>query len=122
MQPSRQDWITLEQLEESLWRAEVRFDHQRMENILAPDFLEFGRSGRVYQRQDTIDVPTQPIDARLPLMDLKIRLLDHDVAQVTYMSAVTYEGVEELAYRSSIWTRTKDGWQLRFHQGTPISG
>lgn len=122
MDVSDQDKAELESLEEGLWRAEVRFDLQRMEDILAPDFFEFGRSGRVYQRQETLAIPAQPIAARLPLPDFRVRLLDANVAQVTYTSAVRHEGVELLAHRSSIWSRTERGWQLRFHQGTPIPG
>ena len=37
-------------LEESLWRAETRFDRKYMDAVLAPDFAEFGRSGRRYDR------------------------------------------------------------------------
>ena len=40
-------------LEESLWRAETRFDRDHMNEVLAPDFFELGRSGRVYGREDT---------------------------------------------------------------------
>ena len=122
MELSRQDLVDLELLEEGLWRAEVRFDLKRMDDILAPDFFEFGRSSRVYKREDTLGMPAQPINAKLPLRDFKVRLLDTNVAQVTYVSAVTYDGVEELARRSSIWSRRERGWQLRFHQGTPMPG
>ena len=122
MELSSQDLKHLELLEEGLWRAEVRFDPRRIDDILAPDFFEFGRSGRVYRRKDTLEIPAQPFKARLPLMDFKGRLLDFNIAQVTYVSAVTYQGVEELARRSSIWSRTERGRQLRFHQGTAIPG
>ena len=109
----------LEQLEEGLWIAETRFDMGWMERTLAPDFFEFGRSGRVYRREDTLGIESQPIDARLPLKNFDARLLTPDVALVTYISAVTYNGIEDIGNRSSIWTRTENGWQLRFHQGTP---
>ena len=111
----------LEQLEEGLWIAETRFDMDWMERRLAPDFFEFGRSGRVYRREDTLAIEGQPIDARLPLKDFKVRLISPNVALVTYISAVTYEGVEDIGNRSSIWSRTESGWQLRFHQGTPVT-
>ncbi len=111
----------LEQLEEGLWIAETRFDRGWMERTLAPDFFEFGRSGRVYRREDTIGIESHPIDARLPLKNFDARLLTPDVALVTYISAVTYSGIEDFGNRSSIWTRTENGWQLRFHQGTPIT-
>lgn len=61
----------LEQLEEGLWIAETRFDMDWMERTLAPDFFEFGRSGRVYRREDTLGIESQPIDARLPLKELR---------------------------------------------------
>jgi hypothetical protein len=91
-----------------------------MEEILSPDFFEFGRSGRVYQREDTLAVQAQEIKAVLPLIDFKVRLLDANVAQTTYISVVTYGEVEERGRRSSIWSRSPTGWQLRFHQGTAI--
>ena len=121
MELTSQDKEDLRTLEEGLWRVEVHFDSKRMDEVLAPDFFEFGRSGRVYGRQDIIDTEAQSIDAMLPLMDFHARLLDSNLAQVTYVSAVTYGGVQELANRSSIWSRTQNGWQLRFHQGTAIT-
>ena len=119
MELSKQDRAALERLEEELWREETRFDRKRMGEIIAPDFLEFGRSGRVYQREDSLAVSRQAIDAVLPLPDFAARLLHPDIAQVTYNSAVTYDGVVQHARRSSIWSRIPGGWVLRFHQGTP---
>ena len=111
----------LERLEEELWRAETRFDERRMREIIAPDFLEFGRSGRVYRREDSLAFPRRTIRAVLPLPDFEARLLHPDIAQVTYNSAVTYDGAVQRARRSSIWSRTSNGWALRFHRGTPYS-
>ena len=122
MELSTEDEEDLQLFEEGLWRTETRFDFRWMDDVLAPDFFEFGRSGRVYGRQDTLETEAQPIDAELPLADLRVRLLDSNIAQVTYVSAVTYDGVQELANRSSIWSRTENGWRLRFHQGTAIPG
>ena len=120
MELNEHDRDMLERLEEELWREVTRFDIQRMKEIIAEDFFEFGRSGRVYRREDTLAAPRHPIDAALPLPDFKARLLTQDVAQVTYNSVVTYDGVVFRAWRSSIWSRTSSGWALRFHQGTPI--
>jgi hypothetical protein len=120
MEISSQDRETLEHLEEELWREETRFDTQRMNELIANDFFEFGRSGRVYQRQDTLALTGQTINAVLPLPEFHVRLLDQNTAQVTYNSAVKYNGVFEYARRSSIWSRTTSGWILRFHQGTPF--
>lgn len=119
MKLSEQDRVTLQQLEEELWREETRFDQKRMLQLFAPDFLEFGRFGRTYRREDSLAMSRQPIDAVLPLPDFEARLLHPEIAQVTYNSAVTYNGVVLRARRSSIWSRVSGGWVLRFHQGTP---
>jgi hypothetical protein len=120
MEISSEDREILERFEQELWHQETRFNKQRMNELLAQDFFEFGRSGRVYQRQDTIAAMPQTIDAVFALPEFQIRLLSENVAQVTYNSAVTYDGVVEHARRSSIWSRTTRGWVLRFHQGTPF--
>jgi hypothetical protein len=104
-----------------MWQERTRFDEAFMDRALAPDFFEFGRSGRTYTRQQILDFPLEPIDAQLPLQDLQMRLLDADTAQVTYNSIVRYQGVMEFARRSSIWSRSGDTWVLRFHQGTPYA-
>lgn len=110
----------LRELEESLWRPETRFDQAKMRQIFAPDFLEFGRSGRIYRLDDALSIEPQEIPAKLPLPNLEIRLLHPAAALVTYDSDVAYSAGRECARRSSLWTRTGDGWQLRFHQGTPV--
>ena len=121
MDVSSDDMTVLRQLEEELWRSETRFDKLRMEALIAEDFFEYGRSGRVYQREDTLSVKPQPIAAVLPLPEFSVRLLNEDTAQTTYNSAVEYDGVVEYARRSSIWTRKNNSWVLRFHQGTPYT-
>jgi len=119
---SQSDREALERLEGELWRAATRFDRAYMGQVIAQDFFEFGRSGRVYDRHETLSVPPEPIEARLPLQNFRARLIAPDVAQVTYNSAVKYDGVYEYGRRSSIWSRTPGGWVLRFHQGTPYEG
>ncbi|MGZ8981342.1 MAG: nuclear transport factor 2 family protein [Burkholderiaceae bacterium] len=113
------DRQALTRLEEAMWREDTRFNMKFMAAALAPDFFEFGRSGRTYTRGQTLAASRHFIDAKLPLPALAIHLLDRDTAQVTYNSEVTYDGVVEHARRSSIWSRTESGWVLRFHQGTP---
>jgi hypothetical protein len=105
------------ELEWALWRAETRFDDEFMERVLADDFGEFGRSGRVYTRADTRAVEGEAIDANL--RDVEVDLIAEDVALLTYVSEVQHE-VLDLANRSSLWVKRDGRWQLRFHQGTPL--
>lgn len=115
---SKEERSKLQRLEEELWIEETRFDRPYMEEVMAPDFFEIGRSGRVHSRESCLSHERVPIDAIIPLQNLQIRLLTDDVAQVTYDSEVTYDDVVEKGRRSSIWTKSGEGWQLRFHQGT----
>jgi hypothetical protein len=104
-------------LEESLWRAETRFDRRYMDRVLALDFLEFGRSGRRHDRAAALAMTGDRIDARLS--EVTVTLLAPDVALVTYVSEVVFQEVQR-ANRSSLWLREGDAWRLRFHQGTPM--
>lgn len=115
------DIALLISLEEAMWRAETRFDLKFMQQHLAADFIELGRSGRIYNRAQCLAAAPQPINCRLPLANLQVRLLDADTAQLLYDSILTQEnGAIEYTHRSSLWTRTPDGWVMRFHQGTPF--
>ena len=91
-----------------------------MQKALAVDFFEYGRSGKTYTRAQILAAPRQAIDAVIPLPNLTARLLDANTAQLTYDSAAAFDGVVQYAHRSSIWSRTAHGWELRFHQGTPF--
>jgi hypothetical protein len=98
----------------------VQVYHTWMEKVLANDFFEFGRSGRVYSRKECLDINAeQSLDAIIPLPEFKARYLSGDIVQTTYKSIVTYNGEVEYANRSSIWLKTTNGWKLKFHQGTP---
>jgi hypothetical protein len=116
---SEEDRAILTRLEEDMWLEVTRFDQTFQEQRFAADFFEFGRSGRVYSRDQIIRLDSQPIHAVLPLANLAIRLLDKNTAQVTYNSQVGYDGIIEYGRRSSIWSRTESGRVMRFHQGTP---
>ena len=118
LQLTQEERDLLQRLEEDLWREETRFDRPYMETLFAPDFCEIGRSGRLYEREETLSLPKQPIDAVIPLPDFRIRELADGVVQVTYNSHVIYNGVLQKGRRSSIWTRAARGWVIRFHQGT----
>ena len=120
MKLSAQDFAELKELEERLWIVEFRFDRAWMEDVLAYDFSEFGRSGRIYSRNDCLDFDRgETIDAVIPLPDFKARYISSDVVQTTYISSVIYDGEVERGNRSSIWLKTATGWKLKFHQGTP---
>ena len=107
------------ELEKTLWDAKTRFDLNYMEKILAPEFFEFGRSGRIYRREDALSVKTEE-NIKAILKNFEVHPLNEDIILVTYISEVHYDELE-VSNRSSIWHKTEKGWQIYFHQGTPVN-
>ena len=108
----------LHELEESLWKSETRFNEEYMRTIMAKDFFEFGRSGKIYSIDESLTASYQEIGAKLPLKDFAIHEIDEKVVLITYISEVQYDEIE-IGNRSSLWLKNEDGWKLKFHQGTP---
>lgn len=105
-------------LEQLLLNPEARHRSKAMETLLHPDFIEFGSSGGVYDRQTMIEMMTEEVSAEVIIRDFDVRALSGDTALVTYRS-IGHTGQE--ARRSSIWVQDDAGWRLVFHQGTRIS-
>jgi len=119
---SSEDVQELQRLEEELLRPEVRRSPEKMEALLADDFLEFGRSGRIYDKANILETAARPCDGRLSLSQFAAKALAPSVALVTSWSTLRdANGNERHSLRSSIWTRTEKGWRLGFHQGTPMA-
>ncbi len=109
-------------LEESLLDPSVRASAQRMDALIADDFIEFGSSGRVFSKRDVLDSASSLPDVVTPLVDLEATVLGRGIVLVTYRSATrNINGLTHRALRSAVWVYRNDRWQLRFHQGTPVS-
>jgi hypothetical protein len=113
---------TLRRLEEQMHGKPTRQDPNRLDALLHPDFEEFGRSGAHYDRAEILEeLGSEALVPRVRAGDYSLSLLGEDVALLTYESAHLDEGGRPFrrTLRSSLWVRTADGWQIRFHQGTP---
>jgi hypothetical protein len=112
---------TVARLELELLEPAVRADAQRLDALLAEDFLEVGASGRSFAKADVL--------ARLPgehgvtfsVGTMQTRVLAPDVALVTYAVARTHLGQATYSLRSSLWVKGAEGWRMRYHQGTSIA-
>lgn len=115
---------TLSKLETELHTNETRRNRSRMETLLHPDFVEFGRSGRRYSRADILNefAPNRVLPA-IHSEKFSLVVLAEGVALLTYLSAHVDAGGKQHRHtlRSSVWVRTEVGWQMRFHQGTPAA-
>ncbi len=85
-----------------------------MEALLAEDFCEVGRSGRVYTRSQILEELAAEPERAIRLENFAVVALGEAAALATYR---TVHG-DAQAYRSSVWVWREGRWQMRYHQGT----
>jgi len=110
-------------LEESLLDPTVRRDSARVAALLTENFQEFGASGRVWSRNQILDLLATE-EYRPPSMeDFDCRQIAKGVALVTYRTVRPSPAPGERAatLRTSLWTEQSGVWRMRFHQGTPAA-
>lgn len=107
--------------ERRLLTAEVRRSAAEVDRLLHPDFVEFGASGRRWDRSAMIAaIGTELTDDEPPVVSAMTGARPADtVVLLTYQTERSGRRVR----RSSLWCREQDGtWRLYFHQGTPVGG
>lgn len=106
-------------LEERLLHPGVRKSVYELDVLLADDFVEFGGSGRTFDKQQTIDGLANEAIIQMTLRDFKVKQLAANVALTTFR-VLKHEDMK-VSLRSSIWKLKEDQWQMVFHQGTPTA-
>jgi ribonuclease HI len=115
VEPLDADLNAVVERELALLDPAVRRDPTRVRALLHPDFVEFGSSGRVWDR-GSITTATGGSAVPTRASDLEPRRIGPDAVLLTYRSSAA--GGQAL--RSSTWVRDPEaGWLLLFHQGTP---
>jgi hypothetical protein len=114
-------------LERSLLDPSTRHQPDWLHGVLADDMTEFGKSGRVYSKQEIIHALTSeahsPV-ARFEMISAKLTELAPGVVLLTYRLEPLVQGEDQplaASLRSSIWRKTEGRWQLFFHQGTAVA-
>jgi ribonuclease HI len=103
--------------ERQLLNPVVRADFDRVQELLHPDFVEYGASGRSWDRAAIIAALVAEPDVSGEAVDFSAAALATTVVLVTYR----IDGIAG-SLRSSVWVHDPpSGWRLRFHQGTRIS-
>lgn len=107
-------------LERSLQTPAVRADACRLAELLAPDFVEIGASGRRWSRAAVLELLlNEPQGDDVDLIDvheLATRVLDGGVVQVFWVS----DRGGRRARRMSLWQHVDGAWRTTYHQGTPL--
>ena len=106
-------------LETTLHRRAVRNSPEAVSALLADDFVEFGQSGRIYDKGEIIELlKADASDGPVEVKDFVVRQLSPTIVLVTYSAVRDRMRV----LRSSIWALHEGAWQLTFLQGTRSAG
>lgn len=111
----------VKQLEVELHQPATRSDAERVRTLLHKSFLECGRSGRIYNRNEILtDLSDEEPGVSIWSQDFVGKQICDGVILLTYLSAhINANGaLYRHTFRSSLWQQSPQGWQLRFHQGT----
>lgn len=86
--------------------------------LLHPDFVEFGASGRKWDRESIADALSaeEASAGKVEVQMLDCVCLDKGAMLVSYRA----RRAGSVSLRSSVWVRHNGDWLIRFHQGTPI--
>ena len=106
----------LRMLEESLLEPSVR-KTERVSELLAEGFVEFGSSGRVFNKAQILAALRAESGVKVTASHFQVQLLAPQTALVTYR-ACRHAETPVHTLRSSVWQQLRGQWQMVFHQGT----
>ncbi len=88
---------------------------ENLEKIFHKDFFEFGKSGRIFSRDGTINYLLNSEDRNIQILDFAVNQIDEKTFIVHYKSK--HDG-KQMVLRTSIWIYENKEFKLYFHQGT----
>lgn len=111
------------ELEKKLLDPELRRTPEKLANLLADDFIEFGSSGHAYDKRRILFLLKKQLPTRLVIEEFRVIEIAPSAALVTYRAGSESAKTEAARYslRSSLWMQRNGSWQMVFHQGTPVS-
>jgi hypothetical protein len=104
-------------LEQTLLQHDARSKIEVLDRLLADDFVEYGSSGRIFNKQVILKRLPSEQTMKMTLSHFEMKLLAPNVVQTTFQ--LYKHETKQHSLRSSIWKRNEDHWQMVFHQGTP---
>lgn len=99
---------------------EVRASPARVLELLDPEFIEFGASGRRWDVESILTVTSGgsvSLESPVKVSEMAGVVLAPGIVHLTYFA----DNQGRRAWRSSLWRLTDTGWRMYFHQATPTS-
>lgn len=102
----------------------MRASAETLGELLAEEFVEFGSSGRTFDKAGIVAALEAEGARHLSLRDFRARQLAPGVVLATYRAIAwpVEDDSERVSLRSSLWVLRGGRWRLLFHQGTPTDG
>ena len=100
-------------LERDLLTDAVRSDPSAVAALLHPDWIEIGRSGRLWTREEMLAV-IAPLTEPVGLDIVSVGRVDEATILLLWRAVTDHRST----LRSSLWVRVAGDWRQRFHQGT----
>lgn len=101
-------------LELELVNPVTRKNTDRLDELLLDDFEELGSYGRVYCKRDILAILPSSNAVTYELSDFRFIDLSGNCILAKYKANTS--GLS--SYRTSIWVKTVNGWQMLHHQST----
>lgn len=97
----------------------IRADSVRVTELLHPDFLEVGRSGRRWSRTTIVDALQAASHAPVPQTSEWVFVALSETLTLVSYRLIDHTGA--VSRHSSVWEILGDRVVMRFHQGTPLA-
>ncbi len=113
----------IRRLESRLQDPGLRSRPESLGPLLADEFVEFGSSGKIYNKAQILESIGQMAPATYAMDDFKVTQLEPRLVLATYIvtRVFTQTGERDISLRCSIWVERAGSWQMLFHQGTIVS-
>ncbi|WP_374110183.1 DUF4440 domain-containing protein [Okibacterium sp. HSC-33S16] len=101
----------------ALLSSPVRRSPEQVRAMLHPDFVEIGRSGRRWTRDEIVAALAAAADGETPAVDeWEFVEISGDLTLATYL----LRGEDGTSRHSSLWDTSSGSLVMRFHQGTVV--
>jgi len=98
-------------LETDLLKPEVRTSVEKLNELIADDFIEYGSSGLVYNKQNILERLPQGNSSTYRLSDFEFIILSENIVQTRFKTnRVNLDEAKTTSLRTSLWRKTNDKW------------
>lgn len=113
------DKAFFKQLDQQHLSADNRRHINTILDLLDNRYSEITASGNLSHYQDYAKLVTLDVSPKV------YEILSYDIKVLSDSSVLSFYKLKEknsntLSFRSNIWLKSDDNWQLIFHQGTPV--